>query len=103
MNLTPSVKKDNVQILTNNKFLFLDMKMSWYPKGELQFGVFRKNVQQLKYVDTVSNHTPDTLHTIPSGVLNWLAKITSRKPSFQYERVNNVYPDHVNSLRLAVL
>ena len=25
-----------------NKFPFLDMKMSWYPEGDLQFGVFRK-------------------------------------------------------------
>ena len=32
-----------------------------------------------------------------------LAKITSRKPSFHSERVENVYPDRVNALRKARL
>ena len=41
-------KEDRVQIVMNNEFPFLDMKMSWSPKGELQFGVFRKKGQKLK-------------------------------------------------------
>ena len=35
-------KEKRVQIVTNNKFPFLDMKMSWSPEGDLKFGVFRK-------------------------------------------------------------
>ena len=35
-------KEDRVQIVTNNEFPFLDMKMSWSPEGDLQFGVFRE-------------------------------------------------------------
>ena len=39
--------------------------------------------------------------TIPSGLLNRLAKLTSRKPNFHSERVDNVYPDPANALREA--
>ena len=47
--LTPK-KEDQFQIVTNDEFTFLDMKMSCYPEGDLPFGVFRKKGQQLKYV-----------------------------------------------------
>ena len=49
-NLPTSEKKDKVQTAAKNEFPFLFMKMSWYPKGDLEFGVFRKQVHQLKYV-----------------------------------------------------
>ena len=42
--------------------------------------------------------TPGTLSAIPSGVLNRLAKLTSRNPSIQAEAVNTIYPAHVNAL-----
>ena len=35
-------------------------------------------------------HTPGTLRTILSGVLNRLAKLTLRRPYFHSERVENV-------------
>ena len=65
-------------------FTFLDMKMKWTPEGELNFSVFRKAGQQLKYVGKESTHTPGTLRAIPSGVVNRLAKLTFDKtlPSF---------------------
>ena len=89
--------------MTNDKFQFLDMKMSWYTEGDLQFGVFRGNGQQLKYVGKESTHTPGTLRAIPSGVLNRLGKLTSRKPSFHSVGVDKIYPDHANALRKAGL
>ena len=95
---TPETE-DRFQIVTNDEFPFLDMNMSWYPEGDLHFGVFRKKGQQLKYVGKESTHTPGTLHAIPSGVLNRLAKLTSRKPSIQAESVDTIYPAHVSSLR----
>ena len=79
------------------------MKMSWSPEGDLKFGVFRKKVQQFKYVGKDSTHTPGTLRGIPSGVLNWLTKITSRKTPIHSEGVDKIYPDHVNALHKAVL
>ena len=79
------------------------MKISWSLEGDLQFRVFRKKGHQLKYVGKESTHTPVTLRAIPSGVLNRLAKITSRKPSIQAEAVDTIYPVHVNALRKAGL
>ena len=70
-----------VSIQIGIESVMLDMKMSWSPEGDLQFGVFSKKVQQLKYVGEESTHTPGTLRAIPSGVLNRLAKLTSIKPS----------------------
>ena len=46
----------------------------------------------------ISTHTPGTLHAIPSGVLNHLAKLTSRNPSIQAEEVDTIYPDLANAL-----
>ena len=43
-------KEDRVQIVAKDEFPFLVMKMSWSPEGDLQFGVFIKKGQQLKYV-----------------------------------------------------
>ena len=43
-------KEDRFKIVTNNEFPFLDMKISWSPEGDSQFGLFRKKGQQLKYL-----------------------------------------------------
>ena len=43
-------------------------------------------------------HTPGTLHTIPSGVMKRIAKLTSWKTSIHYEGVEKIYPDHANAL-----
>ena len=96
---TPA-KEERVQIVTNDKFPFLDM---WSPEGDLQFSVFRKRGQQLKYVGKENTYPPGTLRATPSGVLNCLAKLTSRKPSLHSEGVDKIYPDHANALRKAGL
>ena len=77
--------------------------MSWFPEGDLQFGVFRKKGQQLKYVGKESTHTPGTLRAIPSGVFNRLTKLTSRKPSIQAAAVDSIYPAHATALHKAGL
>ena len=77
------------------------MKVRWTPEGELHFCVFRKAGQQLKYVEKESTQIPGTLGVIPSGVLNRLAKLTSRKPFLHFEDVDNVYPDHANAIHKA--
>ena len=84
-------KEDWVQIVTNDELPFLDTKISWSPEVDLQFGVFRKKGQQLKYVEKESTHKPGTLHAIPSGVQNQFAKLTSRKPSIHFEGVDKIY------------
>ena len=41
-------KENRNQVLTNNEFQFLEMKMGWYPEGDLQFVVFRKKGTAIK-------------------------------------------------------
>ena len=77
--------------------------MSCSQEGDLQFSVFRKQGQQLKYVGKESTHTLGTLRAIPSRVLNRLTKTTSRKPFINCEGVDKIYPDHANALRKAGL
>ena len=48
-------------------------------------------------------HTPGTLRTIPSLVMNRLSKLTSRKPYPHSEGVDKVYLDHENALHKAGL
>ena len=96
-------KEDRFKVVAKDEFPFLDMKMSWSPEWGLQFIVFIKKGQQLKYVGKESTHTPGTLRAIPSGVFNRLAKLTSRKPSIQAAVVDSIYPAHVNALRKACL
>ena len=102
-NPPPQVKGDRFQVVTKVKFPFLDMKMRWTPEGEIIFSVFRKTGKQLKYVVKESTYTPGTLRAIPSGDINRLAKLTSRKPFLRSEGVDKVYPDHANALRKAGL
>ena len=64
--------------------------MMYYLIDVLKFGVFREKGQQLKYTGKGITHTPGTLRTILSGVLNRLAKLTLRRPYFHSERVENV-------------
>ena len=96
-------KEDQIQIVIKDEFPFLDMKMSWSPEGGLQFGVFRKKGQKLKYVGKESIHTLSTLRAIPSGVFNHLEKLTSRKPSIRAAAVDTIYLSHANALRKAGL
>ena len=102
-NLPPPANEYRVQVATNDKFLFLDMKMSWYPEGDLKISVFRKKGQQLKYSGKGSTHTPGTLREISLGFLYRLAKTTPQKTSLHSEGVEKVYPDHANNLREAGL
>ena len=79
------------------------MKMSCSPERGLQFLVFSKKGQQLKYVGQERTHKPGTLRAIPSGVLNRLSKITSINPSIDAEAIDKIYPAHANSPRKAGL
>ena len=72
----PSTNKEKVQIMANDELPFLDMQMSWYPEGDMEFGLFRKKGQQLKYIGKGSNHTPGNLRVIALGIINRLSKTT---------------------------
>ena len=87
IDLTPSSKKDKVQIVENNKLIFLYIKISWYPKEDQKFGVFSRKGHQLNYIGKGSTHTPINIRMIPSEVINRLEKLASRKFTFHSERV----------------
>ena len=103
MNSPTPETEDRVQIVKNDEFPFLDMKMSWYHEGDLQFGVFKKKGHQLKYFGQESTHTPGTIRAIHSGVLNRLVKLIPRNPSIHAEAVDNIYRTYVNAIRKADL
>ena len=42
MNIPLYAEEDKVQIVKNEKLPLLDMKMSWFPEGDLKFSIFRK-------------------------------------------------------------
>ena len=63
--------------------------------------MFRNKGHQIKYLRQESTQTPVTLREIPSGVLNRLAKPTSRNTSIHSEVEDKIYPDYVNDLRKA--
>ena len=58
------------------------MEMSCSHEGDLEFGVFWKKGQEFNYVVRGITHTPCALRVIALGVLNRLAKLTSRKLIF---------------------
>eukprot|EP00957_Ditylum_brightwellii_P178727 13613678-Ditylum_brightwellii.AAC.1 len=57
-----------VKLCKKNVFPFLDMKMMWDDMGFLQFGVYHKGGQAIKYIDHSSCHRPCTFKSIASGV-----------------------------------
>eukprot|EP00957_Ditylum_brightwellii_P117613 8970462-Ditylum_brightwellii.AAC.1 len=70
-------KKIKVKVLKGKWFPFLDMRMKWM-QGNLLFQVYKKEGQQLKYVDRQSMHRPSTFRSITNRVLKRLSQLTLR-------------------------
>ena len=51
---------EGVSAVTNDALPYLDMKMSWNVRGKINFSVYRKPNQRLKYVSSDSTHTRAT-------------------------------------------
>ena len=102
-NIFTSENNDNVQICAAEILPFLKMNIIWSTEGDLQFGISRKKVQQLKYDGKGTTHIPNPLGAILSVLLNHLSKITSRNPELHSKWVLSIYPDHANTLRSAGL
>ena len=60
----------------NRYFPYLDVEQFWNQQGDLQFKVYNKPNQLIKYVNDGSCHTRSCLKAIPWGVLSRLAKLT---------------------------
>ena len=66
-----------VSIEKGKGFPYLDMELVWSEQGELQFQVYMKPNQQMKYLNKGSAHTHACFKAIPNGVYQRLAKLTT--------------------------
>eukprot|EP00957_Ditylum_brightwellii_P090263 6874127-Ditylum_brightwellii.AAC.1 len=67
-----------VKLFKKNAFPSLDMKMMKDNMGFLQFGVYQKEGQEIKYIDCSSCNRPCTFKSIASGVYLQLGRLTSK-------------------------
>ena len=99
------LKKGVEKIFIHNKtsFPYLDMSLYWSACSRLATRVYRKPLQELKYIPWGSTHTPACLHAIPKGVFHRLAKLTSVDNNLLDVKVNEVYLDYMRALLKANL
>jgi hypothetical protein len=86
---------------TNQAFPYLDMEMYWNSRGQLLCRVHLKPNQQLLYLNLCSSHTSSCYRAIESGVLGWLAKLTSATAANIGCPMHQLYPEHAKALQHA--
>eukprot|EP00957_Ditylum_brightwellii_P211848 15366666-Ditylum_brightwellii.AAC.1 len=77
-------------IIEKGSFPFLDMALSWDNDGKLQFGVYRKPKQALKYVDTDSTHRSIVFKSITNNMFARIARLPSKSGNFKNKRFDQV-------------
>ena len=82
-----------VSAIKGNLFPYLDLALYWTPDGSLQFKVYMKENQLLKYLNKGSCHTKSCMKAIPNGVFNRLAKLTSSTRRSREAKIND-FPQH---------
>ena len=92
---------ENLTIINDKVFPYLDMEMYWTDRGDLNFQIHMKPNQKLKYLNSDSTHLPSTLRAIPAGVLDRLSKLTSKSKKLENVRIDKVYPKHAAALKIA--
>eukprot|EP00957_Ditylum_brightwellii_P040058 3031160-Ditylum_brightwellii.AAC.2 len=96
-------EKNVVNVVAKPSFPFLDMRMFVDKEGNLEFGVYRKEGQALKYVDRQSLHRETVLKSIGKGVFTHLIRLTSVTEKNNTMTIDEVYPEHMEALRRAGL
>ena len=91
-------KTETTSIITDKVFPFLDLEFFWGDSGKLEIQIHRNKNQLLKYLNKESTHTKATFKAIPNGVLNRLAKLTSRIEEKSSMSIRERYPDHASAL-----
>jgi hypothetical protein len=95
---------EKVTVEQTNCLPFLDMKLLYWDKNEnLAFTVYRKQGQQLKYLNKDSTHPPHVFRAIPLAVLSRLANLTSYHGTNKHKTMKDLHPDHCNALEKANL
>ena len=94
-------KDPKVTIDTNNFFLFLDMKLFW--RRKIQHTDSLKPNQQLKYLNSDSNHIPSCFQSNSRGVLKRLSKLTTMAEENQMSSLDELYPHYFHALKITSL
>ena len=58
------VVNENLTIVSNEVFPYLDMEMYWTKRGDLKFEIHLKPNQKLKYLNSDSTHLLSTFRAI---------------------------------------
>ena len=75
------------------------MQLFWNTDGKLNFKAYKKEDQQIKYVDSTSAHTSATRKAIPTGVFTRLSGLTSKTTSNGKKHLDELYPEHAAALK----
>lgn len=79
------------------------MNLWWSDVGTVQFSVYTKPEQRIKYVPKDICHTLSTRRAIPAGVIRRLVLLTSKNFTNNNKRIDEVNPDHAKALTTANL
>jgi hypothetical protein len=97
-----AIPKDNVSIIHENLFPFLDMDLIW-DMSVLAFRVYKKVNSQLKYFNSDSSYTPTSMKAILHGVCFHLVSLTTQADGFGNKSLSDLYPEHAAVLEAAGL
>jgi hypothetical protein len=104
----PGSKENNpsekVTINNDKAFPFLDMETRWDEKTKnLLYDVHLKKNQQLKYLNSDSQHADACFKAIPTGVCKRLIKLTTITNENKNKTMEEVFPIHIEKLENAGL
>jgi hypothetical protein len=101
---TATMERGTKQLEQQTKlFPFLDMEIYWSPQGNLQFRVYPKENQVLKYFKRGSTHADACFAAIPTGLMKRLASLGTRTEKSELTTMDELYPAHAKALKKANL
>eukprot|EP00957_Ditylum_brightwellii_P158441 12059390-Ditylum_brightwellii.AAC.1 len=78
------------------------MQTSW-KNNNLQFLVYSKENQTIKYVNKESYHRTSVFKLVPAGVFSWIGQLTLLTQENKNMPVTDLYPLHAAALNTAKL
>eukprot|EP00957_Ditylum_brightwellii_P054514 4130249-Ditylum_brightwellii.AAC.1 len=96
-------ERNAMKVVAKPSFPFLDMQMLWNDDGNLAFGVYRKEGQAVKYIDSQSLRRETVFKLIGKGVFTWLIRLTSITEKDKSMTIDKLYLEHIGALQKASL
>ena len=104
LNASPSKdKQDNVSEISANPFPYLGLGFLLNSGGELEYQVYQKPNQKLKYLNKGSTHTNAMFNAIPGDIFYRLVKLTSITKNNAQMIIDERYQGHDKDLSKAGL